>query len=131
MKKFICILLSLVLTLGLSACGGKPSTMSEEMYNAGKNALKIVDDYIDNEIDYDTAFRKLNNTEELIDDIYEKCEKKDNGLPMLANESKVMYLTSLMQVALYKENYGSGTYTELLESRNDLAEVLNESKRKE
>ena len=130
MKKFICILLSLVLTLGLSACGGKPSTMSEEMYEVGLSALKTTDDYMDNKIDYRTAYNKLDGLYNQMEHIYENGEKKESGLPVYFDDFSIQTDTLSIKIHLSGEHSGHSTYNELLEARNELAQLLGESKRK-
>lgn len=130
MKKFICLVLSLILIFGLSACGGKPSTVSDEMYDAGLSVLKAVDDYMDNKIDYDTASSKIDGLRDTMDRIYENGERTEYDSPVYSDDLMVQILTNPISIHLLGEHTGHSTYNELLDARNELAQLLGRSNRK-
>lgn len=125
-KIIICIL---IFCTSLCSCGNK-STTSYEMKNLGSNIIKITDDYIDGKIDYETAKRKINGTKDEIDNTYEKVEHTVSGLPVYMNDYEISLLSTYLSVALTDEHLGTGTYDELLEKRNEIAEIVGEKKRK-
>lgn len=128
MKKILSIIVSFVLIFSLYGCG-KNADISEEMLSAGKNLIKISDDYMDGKIDYDTATRKMGGTIDTINDIYDDVERTDSGLPVYINDYEITSLATYLSIALSNEHYGSGTYEELLNKRNEIAEIIGEKKR--
>ena len=82
------------------------------MYNYGESTIKVIDDYIDNEIDYDSAAQKLDGIVSSID-YYESENEEEQKSSDFLIEADIIILKS-----------------ELLDSRNNLAEHLNISKRR-
>lgn len=63
MKKVITILITFVLAASLFGCSATkepPKDVSEKMYEYGVAALEISDDFLNNDIDEDTAKAKIN-----------------------------------------------------------------------
>lgn len=71
MKKKAIIML-LCGTFLLSGCSGKPSGMSDEVYEIGSQALEIIEKYNDAEISEDDAQTRLSMLSDSIDDIKEE-----------------------------------------------------------
>lgn len=99
----------------------KPANVSEEMYSYGESAIKIVDDYIDNEISYDVANQKLSGISDSADYYYDNEDDNTKKLHDFIIKSSI----SLLDSTLYFEHSGKATYFELLDRRNELAEELN------
>lgn len=129
--KYIIIILFIILVvffLFFKLSHKKPSNVSEKMYSYGESAIKVIDDYLDNEINYDTAHDKLDGLQSSSKwylDSDESIKKEYNSDFFVCTE------IGLLDSALFLEHSGASTYSELLESRNNLAEELNISKRKE
>ena len=102
-----------------------PFNISDEMYNYGESTIKVIDDYIDNEIDYDSATQKLDGIVSSID-YYESENEEEQKSSDFLIEADIIILKS----ELFLEHLGKSTYSELLDSRNNLAEHLNISKRR-
>ena len=92
------------------------SKVSEDMRDYGKRAIEVVDDYLDNDLDYITAQKKLNaicsDASQGIDNSYENDVKVENEIYKVNS-------------ALIKSNSDES----LRESRNNLAETLGIRKR--
>lgn len=93
------------------------------MYNYGKSTIKVIDDYMDNEIDYDSVNQKLDGIVSNIDYYESQNEQKSSDFLIEAG-------ISILKSELFLENLGKSTYTDLLDSRNNLAEKLNISKKR-
>lgn len=114
--------LPIVLALSiLTACGGRPDNVSEDMYNYAESAIKAVDAYMDNEMSFDDTYQK-------IDGLTSSASKYKHGSSY--DKDKVTYYAlSDLSFSVSAEHRGSETYAELLESRNNLAEKINYSLR--
>ena len=129
MKKTAFILV-LAILLSFTGCSGsgKPDDMNEEVYKQGLIVIDVCDDYIDGKISDDNALIEIEKA-------YNRIEKyKDDE-----NSSVTDYVTcvhiSLMIIAFDLISINEKSYyenkNEILESRNILAERLNEKTRKQ
>lgn len=126
--KTIAIVICVIIILGnviIYFCNRKPSNISDEMYNYGESTIKVIDDYMDNEIDYDSAAQKLDGIVSSID-YYESENEEEHKSSDFLIEADI----SILKSELFLEHLGKSTYSELLDSRNNLAEQLNISKRR-
>lgn len=130
MKKIIVFVLSIIMTTTLCSCNNN-SDLSSDMRDAGKNVVKIVDDYMDSKIDYSTADTKLGGAKDSIDIIYDNSERDEYDLPIHKQDFDVQLSVNSISIALLAESTGHGTYDELLEKRNDLAKIVGVNQRKE
>ena len=74
MKRFVAILMCLLMVLSLCACGENvPAEMSKETYKLGKNALEIMDKYLSGGIDAAEAEKQLNSA-------YAAIEEEKNSI---------------------------------------------------
>ncbi len=130
MKRIMISTLAIIFILITTACSGAPSDMSPEIYDMGLSALKAVDDYIDNKIDYDTASDKLDGLHSSMVYVTENSERDEYGLLIYPENLSAQTLTLSIKIHLSGEHSGHSTYNELLEARNELAQLLGERKRK-
>lgn len=131
MKRITALLLMFALAVALCSCGGgKPDDMSDAMYQIGKNALAVADQYIAGEITGDTAYDRL-------DEYYTQAEaqvdydKEITNSDVLAGteywrDSLVSTNILTLQMVIGRAKYGSGAMSEVKESRDSLAEDLGE-----
>lgn len=56
------ILIMLCLALGLTGCG-KPSTVSEDVYNLGIKAIEVTEQFLSADLTKDEAYEKLDSIE--------------------------------------------------------------------
>lgn len=105
-----------ILIFGNKLLYGKPKELSQEAYNYGIEALTVADKYIDDIYDYNKAEGELNT-------IYDKLKLISN-----TNDSTFDYILSL-DVSSVKTYMFIGTKTDVINSRNDLADTLNQQKR--
>lgn len=118
MKKTLALVLCIVLILGiLAGCGGKsgkPDNMSEAYYQFGLRVLEITDNYLSMKTDARTAYNS-------IDDLKENADLPESFGSDTYADSVVETSVSLLTVRL-----NAGDYDGILETRNSLAEKLNE-----
>lgn len=95
------------------------------MYNYGESTIKVIDDYIDNEIDYDSAAQKLDGIVSSIDYYESENEEEQKSSDFLIKADII-----ILKSKLFLEHLGKSTYSELLDSRNNLAKHLNINKRR-
>ena len=129
MKRLTALLLIFSLAAALCSCGGgKPDEMSDAMYQIGKNALGVADQYIAGEITGDDAYDRL-------EEFYEQAEaqveydKEITGSETLAGTEywrDWLVSTDIMSVMhdVGFAKYGNKAMSEVQESRDSLAETL-------
>lgn len=122
MKRSTIALLSIIMVLAvLSGCGrksGKPDRMSEAYYQFGLKVLEITDEYLSMSASARDVYYRLDDLE------------KNAGLPEafgtgMTGDSTVSTSVSLLMVRLNGVSL-TADYNDVLESRNSLAEKLNE-----
>lgn len=116
MRKLICILIVVLLCVGLVGCnrGGnnRPENIRQEYYEHGLSAIELIDDYFDGDSSYTDMKDKL---DEIRDKIYPAQLNETSTETLLKTYFAVMGVTLL-----------SGDDDELLELRNEIAELINE-----
>jgi hypothetical protein len=106
----------------LTACGGRPDTISEEMYNHAESAIKAADAYMDNKMSYDDAYEKL-------DGLADSAKRYSAKSSEYTKNNTTYYMIGNLRSSVALEHRGSETYAELVKMRNDLAEMINYSLR--
>lgn len=132
MKRFISTILVGFLLLStitfLSGCGGgKPDDVSEQHYRYALNAISVADSYLDYYTSASEAYSQIdtlyNRKDELPKTQFgDKTHAKDFMI-----ESDVVILWSALGRAEY--NATSEIYDDILEYRNDLADIIGKDKR--
>lgn len=128
LRKSLALIMLVTMLATLSACGkdekdkSLPEGMSQELYDTGKNVLKIMDKYNDADITADEAETRL-------DALYNKIEKMDLSDDPNKNEIWSEYeraltirtaITSYNHALLFSNNSSSDTYTIADELRETL-----------
>lgn len=114
MKKIIeKILLFAVACCLLIGCGGKPSGISDEMYDTAVYVVDAVDLYLDGESTSEETYEKIDSL-----NIPESKESDD-----LSVETEILSV----KIALFgsKESVGTSGISDVKEARNELAETVN------
>jgi len=121
-KKIIPALLTLSM---LTACGGRPKNISEEMYNYAESVIRAADAYMDNQLSYEEAYQKIDSLSDSAEELSDEHENDPNN-----TGDRLTYLDiGLVRSGLYLEHSGTETYADLLESRNMLAKQIGYSER--
>lgn len=128
MKRLILLVLAIVVfATVLSGCGGSKVKCSAKAISVGKQAISVVDDYLDGNISYYTADSKL-------DELYDDMEYA-NDLPY-DDEYRTADLFVRWDISLCESDLvldwvkcTSESYNNLIDSRNKLAEEIGEKKR--
>lgn len=129
MKKVITIVLSTIAILVLfCACSSeaRPENISDKHYQYGCKALDIVDQYLDNIIDAETAVTRLDNLQRLDGSTLPETESVD---PAHFNNTRIEMDTTQISHELLMIKIGTGLQSKLLEDRNRLAEDLGMKKK--
>jgi|GEM_PF-4168326 len=112
MKKFIALLIALVLTLSLCGCANKKAALQEEMNTKALDVLDTVDDYISGDLSYNGAKSKMDDIEYDFDLHY---KNKFSTTPVYQ---------AVIDISLFlSENVN----TQLLDSRDSLASACGKS----
>lgn len=96
----------------------KPKGMSKEVFNLGISALKITDEFLDGKITSDEIDSSLENIQKQLDNI------EDTDAVIMSST-----IFNLNTDIFLLDGFASGGYDDVLESRNDLANELNQEKR--
>ena len=123
MKRIFSMICAVAICLGMSGC--RPVDVDKNTYKLGKEAISIIDDYLDFEIEKDEAKEKMDK----ISDAMRRLSQRDIDKKYIDNVRIVdgyvgMSGTYIISIKLNKEK-------ELLKYRNILADILNEPQRKE
>lgn len=111
MKRLICMTIVIATLFTFVACG-RMEGISDDAYEYGLAALETADEFIDGEIDADTAQRRL----DLASGLAENC----GG----TNDFLVSSRISHISFAIGFKDWGTGTMKDVKESRDDLADIL-------
>lgn len=120
MKKILTTLLMVgMLTMMFSSCSGKPSGMSDNVYDACKKMIDVADQYIDAEITINEADDKM--------EVLEKRLTNLNGLVEEEAKAKAVSLTSAISMAEFhaiSSPVSQESFNEIQNARNELAELI-------
>lgn len=111
MKKAL-ILLIMCVTL-LTGCGGKPSDVSQEMYDTAVYVIGATDMYLDGKATYDETYDKIESMT-----IPDATESEDTSVDISILNIKTALLGS-------KESIGTATISDVRDARDDLAKKIN------
>lgn len=131
MKRITVLLLIFALAAALCSCGGgKPDDMSDAMYQIGKNALAVADQYIAGEITGDTAYDRLDEYYTQAEAQTEK-EMTDLGVDSLygtefAGDAHAYLSIFTLKMVVGRAKYGDAAMSEVKEVRDSLAETIKE-----
>ena len=129
MKRLIPSMICIILLVSICAChnyGVKPDDISNAHYEFGKKALDIVDQYMDGRISAETARDRLDHLYNYGDHDLPETEFGD---PMHRKNFSVEGTVWFLKIEMSSIAFGTGSESELLDKRNDLAEDLNEKLR--
>jgi ribosomal protein L37E len=102
--------------------------VSKEARNLGIGMLDVLDDYLDNEITADTAVSKINNLNAKLEELEDEYEKEDSKY--YSYTSDLAFETFWLRQGIQNENRGAMTKQGLINTRNELADILDVKKRK-
>lgn len=127
-KPFIitaCIILVVgLLILAITQCHGvRPGDVSRDVYNLGVDAIKITDKYMDGNMDFDDAKKKLINIESEIETNADDAYVRDEHIGFLVGN--LLFWLEEYEEALESENDEAHYYDLLKEHRDGLADELN------
>lgn len=89
----------------MSGCSSKPSGMSDNTYNAATEALKVMDDFNNGDLEYSKATAKLEKLQAKID--HEIKDENSSEEPIEWYMSKT--IDSFILEAMYNENIDSAS----------------------
>ena len=117
MKKILSVILVLAMLLTMTACGAKvPDGMSKETYSLGKDALKIMDQYLEDKIDLSTASDKLMAISDALE--AERESGDPDAFQNIMQNSAVSFYISSFAMGMFGDGY------DCQEMRDSLAGVL-------
>lgn len=115
MKKVLVLLFGCMMLL--SGCGGKPSDVSQEIYDTAVYAIDVTDMYLDGEA-------TIEETKEKIDGLNIEYNPDDNEYEKDSDiESSLVSLE--IYVHIVESGYGDATISDIKDARNSLAEEIN------
>lgn len=122
MKRFLSGVLAALMLCGvLTGCSGKPSGMTDNVYDYGCKALDVVDQYLDTELTAEEAQSKLEQIGAMIDPQSDDTVMK-NTEEMIKSETE--FLVFLMIGAQNKMENLESTISDIREWRDKLAKDL-------
>lgn len=126
MKKIFFVFLT-VIVLSLTACGGNKLTASDKAIACSNEAIKIGEDYLAYEMDYDEATELLNG---LQDDMSYVTEDSNNDDEHHVPDLGISVAIQSINLALIEDNYNgtNETYDEVQAAVDALKEKIKEYK---
>lgn len=118
----VCIVIAICIVI-IYFNNKKPSDVSDEMYNLGIEALEVIDDYLDNEIDSQATYKKLSSIDSNATQYY---NTKSNG--EFFNNKAIFYTILALTSGLNEDTVDN---LRLLENRNALAKAIDKDERTE
>lgn len=134
MKKIGIFLLCGMMLFIMCGCSGKEgmSGLSEEMKELGIAAVEIADNFLDGKITGEEAVEKLEKNSFMADLQYDmekkEAEKDTEARTDYKNGSLVTSSILLLKISICDKNDGTGTEKDIIENRNNLAEIVGVSK---
>jgi len=134
-KKIVSFIAAVVFAATLSACGGKPAKTGDAMYQIGKNALSVADEYISADITGSEAEERLKEFSTQADAQYDLEIKETGSDSLVGTDLSNDYFIKSAVYWLYSAVDGSisglKAMSEVQEERDDLADALGESRKTE
>jgi hypothetical protein len=126
MKKIYIVLL-LVFALIINGCANDETL--NEVYDLGKEALQITDDYINGDISGRSAVMRLSRIREDLDEIYNDYELKKKTTDNLSKSVSALSVSINVSavksaIELDYQGFGDDSFDWVLEKRDDLKEAL-------
>ncbi len=119
LKKVISVFTTSCLLMTIAGCGdSKPDGMPDPFYKAGVQFINVLDQVLDVEMDYETAY----NETKLYVDVMEGYKDEDIKYSLIAANAGTIRLNFSPDNLL---GYSEKGLTTLLEDRNDFAEDFN------
>lgn len=125
-KKLLAAALCFVFTIGLFGCSEKTNA-SDKALSVGKQAISIVDEYLDGTATYEEAYEKLSELQEEMDYVDDMDRENEHRVDDFLISSDLIMLSHRLLMDYYDGT--DETYNDIIEQRNDLAEEIGESKR--
>ena len=126
--KIIKFLLSILVScIIFASCNTMPSDISSAHYTYAQKAIEIVDEYLDFNITVEEAYEKISELHER----EETLPDTDYDDPTHANDFSIEATVSIIDFNLFqlKLDPSSDEQSELLENRNELAELIGAKKK--
>lgn len=124
-KNFLSVLICMLLAITIVGCGSQVKA-SDKAVSIGKQALTVVDGYLDGTIEYTSAKSQIEKL----------CDKMSYASDLDTDDEyysdiSVKHYILLISSSMIWDNYDSDleTYEELVEERNKLAECIGEDTR--
>lgn len=133
MKKAICVLLVIVMMVSITGCGKKvPDGFTEETYNLGNDALKVMDSFLSGAIVARDAEKELSIICNGLDaaTIEPDPNSKNYGDELFQNftTGNISFLVSSFVIGMYDWKSGYGNSYDCQEIRDRLYEEINPKK---
>lgn len=130
MKKRITLLVLPILTIAmiLVGCGSKVNA-TDKAISVGRSAIEIADEYLDNNCTADSALRDL----EALSEKMEYVDSMPNGTSEEQSQRTADFGVQSALVVLSHEimmdKYQNDRYDDIVDARNEIAELIGEDKR--
>ena len=124
-RKIVALVLALVLVTGLVACSGRKA--SDKAISVGKEALEVVDGYLDRKISSADAREKLDSLKTDMEYVNDLSSDDKNKIPDFFVQSDLLILSS--SILTDGLSGTDETYAKVLKARNELAKNIGEKAR--
>jgi hypothetical protein len=119
MKKIISMLLVVSLCCGMIVgCGGKPSDVSQEVYDLGVETCDVLDDYIQGKMKRETC-------EDMLDDIANRAEELDKNEDNTSTDDLILTEIRLSPFSVSSLSINEGETYKAEAAMEELKEQLN------
>ena len=130
MKKFCSVLLIIVVLFSLSACGGPPDGMSDEVYDLGNQALRLMEDYHAGKISAENVKAPLESIRGRLQSISKRDKGVQTGSKYSMNNDQYAFNMSIhISSFLYKLDFMDSVIPvfddDTYDAYNKLKDILN------
>lgn len=124
-KRILKVMLTALVAVSIAGCGGNKVSVSGKAKSVGKSVIGITDQYLDNDLGSQDALDQIDDLD------LSFIDEEDAGGKTAQGDNKVKLSIASISHDIMLDANGSttDTFDSIVNDRNDLADLVGESKR--